>query len=193
VDEPASGYERIANIFLNARNPTIGPDVVREWSGRLPRRARVLDVGCGHGVPITATLLAEGFDVHGVDGSPTLVAECRTRFPDVPVECSDVETCAALDHTYDGVVAWGLLFLLPPSAQHRVLARLASATVPGGHLLFTAPRQVLTWEDGLTGRLSWSLGHDAYVDILLSHDVELDGNAEDSGDNYYYFGRRRRR
>jgi SAM-dependent methyltransferase len=191
VDEPASGYERIANTFLNARNSTIGPDVVREWSGRLPRRARVLDVGCGYGVPITAALLAEGFDVHGVDGSPTLVAAFRTRFPGVPVECSDVETCAALDDTYDGVVAWGLLFLLPPSAQHRVLARLAAATAPGAHLLFTAPQQICTWEDGLTGRQSWSLGAEAYVAILQAHDVDLDGTAEDSGDNYYYFGRRR--
>ena len=191
MDEPASGYERIADTYQRARNATIGPDVVREWSGRLPRRARVLDVGCGHGVPITATLIGEGFDVHGVDGSPTLVAAFRRQFPGVPIECSDVETCVSLDDQYDGVVAWGLLFLLPPAAQHRVLARLAAATTTGGHLLFTAPRQICTWEDALTGRLSWSLGAEAYAAILLSHDVELDGTTEDSGENHYYFGRRR--
>jgi 2-polyprenyl-3-methyl-5-hydroxy-6-metoxy-1,4-benzoquinol methylase len=191
MDEPASGYERIAGIFRRARDRTIGADVVRAWSTRLPRQARVLDVGCGDGVPITAVLVHEGFDVHAVDASPTLVAAFGQQFPDVPVECSDVETCLSLDDAFDGVIAWGLVFLLPPAAQHRVLARLAAALVPGGHLLFTAPRHACTWEDALTGRLSWSLGAAAYADILARHGVVPDGTAEDSGGNVYHFGRRR--
>ena len=37
MDDTARGYERMADVFVRARNPTIGPDVLRTWSTQLPR------------------------------------------------------------------------------------------------------------------------------------------------------------
>jgi len=192
MHDSAQGYERMAAVFVAARDRSIGPDVVRPWSERLPRGASVLDVGCGCGVPITRTLVDEGFEVHAVDAAPSLVAAFQQRFPTVPVECADALACRMLEATYDGVVMWGLLFLLPPDVQLRLLPRLAGALRPGGHLLFTAPRQTCTWDDALTNLPSWSLGLDAYVAALTTHGLALDDTAEDAGGNFYYFARRPR-
>ena len=186
VDETASGYERVAETFIAARDRTIGADVVRRWSTRLPRPARVLDVGCGHGVPITEALLGEGLDVRAVDASPPLVAAFRTRFPTVPVECADVLRCRMLDDRYDGIVCVGLLFLLAADVQLDVLSRLATALRPGGHLLFSAPRQCLTWNDALTDLPSRSLGFEAYAAALEERRLTLDATDEDEGGNFYY-------
>lgn len=186
VDETASGYERIAETFIAARDRTIGADVVQRWSRRLPQGARVLDVGCGHGVPITQALIGEGLDVHAVDAAPRLVAEFRTRFPEVPVECADVMRCRMLDERYDGIVAVGLLFLLAPDVQLDVLSRLATALRPGGHLIFSAPRQHLTWNDALTDLPSWSLGFEAYEAALAKRRLTLENTDQDDGGNFYY-------
>ena len=108
----------------------------------------------------------------------------------MPIECAAVEHATLLDHTFDGVVAWGLLFLLAPDVQRRLIPRLAGALEPGGRLLFTAPAQACEWADVLTGRTSVSLGADAYRRLVEDAGLELTGEADDEGDNHYYFCRR---
>ena len=89
VTDSSNGYDDIAELFMSARDRTIGADVVRAWSARLARGARVLDVGCGFGVPITQTLVDEGFRVHAVDASPSMVRAFLARsFPQRPVNFS---------------------------------------------------------------------------------------------------------
>jgi cyclopropane fatty-acyl-phospholipid synthase-like methyltransferase len=92
-------------------------------------------------VLISETLIERGFQVYGVDASATKVAAFRGRFPSVPVECSSVEVATFLDRRYDGVVSWGLFFLLDADAQRKLIARIAKALVVGGQLLFTSPWQ----------------------------------------------------
>jgi cyclopropane fatty-acyl-phospholipid synthase-like methyltransferase len=76
----------------------------------------VLDLGCGHGVPIFAALMDDGFTVYGIDASPTLAAEFRRRFSQAEVACEAVEDSSFFERTFDGIVAVGLMFLLAPEA-----------------------------------------------------------------------------
>lgn len=192
MTDPSNGYEAIADEFVSGRvrSPIIGVATVREWARDLPHGGTVLDVGCGTGVPISQTLIELGLRVHGVDASPTMIAGFRARFPDAPSECAPAETSALLAGSYDGVVAWGLLFLLAPEAQAVVIRRMSEALADGGRLLFTAPRETGTWSDNLTGLTSYSLGCEAYSDLLRGARLTLTGNALDEGGNHYYFARR---
>jgi SAM-dependent methyltransferase len=53
--------------------------VARRFYGVEPRSgARILDVGCGPGAGVWY-LAREGFDTHGVDGSPTAIAQAGER------------------------------------------------------------------------------------------------------------------
>src|SRR5580658_153445 len=54
--DPSNGYEEIAAQFIAARNGRIGAATVREWGRTLPAGSAVLDLGCGHGVPVSQTL-----------------------------------------------------------------------------------------------------------------------------------------
>lgn len=183
----SSGYELVAQRFMSARNPRIGVETVRDWSALLPRGAAVLDLGCGHGVPISRTLLEHGFDLFGIDASKTLIGAFGERFPAAHAECSSVEESGLFGRTFDGVVAWGLLFLLPSGAQQAVIRKVAGALNREGRFLFTAPREAITWTDVLTGRESISLGRDAYRKMLGDEGLLLVGEQRDEGDNHYYF------
>jgi 2-polyprenyl-3-methyl-5-hydroxy-6-metoxy-1,4-benzoquinol methylase len=187
MSDESNGYEAIAEEFTRARTMSIGPKVVRQWAKSLQPGASILDLGCGFGVPISEPLIQDGFAVHGVDASKTLVSKFRERFPHVPVECSSVERSAFFNRTFDAVVAWGLMFLLPVETQCSLIAKVARTLNRNGRFLFTSPRQARSWMDGMTGLPSISLGHDTYVRELTAHGLALTGNDEDEGSNYYYF------
>ena len=83
LQDKSNGYEQVAGRFMSARNPRTGVAIIREWSRTVAPRSAILDLGCGHGVPISQTLIEEGFTVFGVDASRTLIAAFRMRFPNV--------------------------------------------------------------------------------------------------------------
>ncbi|MGH8252383.1 MAG: class I SAM-dependent methyltransferase [Steroidobacteraceae bacterium] len=169
---------------------SVGVAAVREWAKTLPSGAAVLDLGCGHGVPISQALVDDGANVYGIDASPSMIAAFRCRFPDVPAECNAVEDSDFFGRAFNGVVAWGLMFLLEPSVQARLIHKVAAALKPGGHFLFTSPRRVCEWPDNLTGHKSVSLGRRAYQATLRLAGLILAGEADDEGKNHYYFVRK---
>jgi len=188
--DKSNGYEEIASIFISGRgrkHSGVGASVVADWSQKLPDSAAVLDLGCGNGVPISQALIERGFNVYGVDASARMVAAFRARFPTVPVECAAVGDSDFFGRTFEGVVAWGLFFLLDAEGQRKLIAKVAAVLPSGGRLLFTAPSQSCSWTDAMTGRTSISLGLDAYRNALEAEGMSLVGTHRDDGDNHYYF------
>lgn len=172
---------------MSVRSRSIGVATVRSWAQLLPLSGSVLDLGCGHGMPISNALVDEGLSVYGIDASPSMIAAFRVRFPHATAECSAIEDSQFFGREFDGVIAWGLMFLLAPDVQANLLHKVALALGPGGRFLFTAPHQACEWLDNLTGQKSVSLGSDAYCKIVKSEGLALVGEAEDEGRNHYYF------
>lgn len=186
-NDPSNGYEAVAAEFMSQRGQsTIGVAAVRAWARSLPPGASILDLGCGHGVPITIALMNDGFKVYGIDASPSLIAAFRERFPRAHAACEAVEESRFFARTFDGVIAIGLVFLLPAETQRDLLRRVASTLNPGGRFLFTAPTQMGTWPDALTDQQSFSLGAEAYKTILSKAGLTLIGEYVDEGENHYY-------
>jgi SAM-dependent methyltransferase len=186
-DDASMGYEEHAAEFMRQRDARIGLEIVRAWAAELPRDAAVLELGCGHGV-VSQVLADAGCSLYAVDASPSLLEAFRRRFPTAQMECAAAEASRYFDRTFDGVVAVGLIFLLPAAAQRRVLRRAARVLREGGRLLFTAPRQRCVWTDVLTGQESRSLGRAEYRRILRAAGVTLQRECSDEGENHYYFG-----
>jgi SAM-dependent methyltransferase len=196
-EDSSNGYERIASIYIARRGTrplvgdAIGAATVRAWAQAFRPGATVLDLGSGPGEPSTRILREAGLATYAVDASSTMVAAFRERFPGVPIEQNTVEASEFFDRTFDGVLAWGLLFLLQPAAQALVIKKVARALNPGGRFLFTAPKEPLKWLDGMTDRPSQSLGAQTYERLLRDAGLTWVTEAEDEGGNYYYFVERR--
>ena len=191
----SNGYEGVAAEFLAGRgrapSTAIGTRAVRNWARQLPRGAAVVDLGCGPGLPITKVLVSEGLDVYGVDASPSFVAAFRHNLPEIPVACEAVEDSLFFNRMFDGVLAWGLIFLLLPDAQRSLIRRMTDILLPGGRLLFTSPPKPLVWNDAMTGLESRSLGAAEYRRLLAAADVSVSSEYEDEGQNHYYDGFKR--
>jgi SAM-dependent methyltransferase len=90
-------------------------------------------------------------DLHLSRERPSLVEAFRHNLPNTPVVCESVENSLFFNRKFDGVLAWGLLFLLLPEAQQSLIRKMADILVPGGRLLFTSPPEPLVWNDAMTG------------------------------------------
>jgi hypothetical protein len=115
-----------------------------------------------------------------------MTAEFRSNFPNAPVQCAAVEDADFFGRTFDGVVAWGLLFLLSAEVQLRLIEKVAGILPSGGRLLFTAPSEPSSWLDAMTERPSISLGHDGYRVALEAEGMTLVGTYVDEGQNYHF-------
>lgn len=192
MTDRSNGYEAIAADFVarrgNAatRSTAIGTTEVRAWAQSLPQGASVLDLGCGSGVPLTEILVLQGLDVFAIDAAPSLVAAFRHNLPGVPVACEAVAESAFFGRTFDAVLAWGLMFLLPETEQVRLIRRIAQVLTPGGRLLFTAPAQAASWTDVMTGLESRSLGSDAYRRQLVTAGLTPVRDYEGEGQNHHH-------
>lgn len=189
--DPSNGYDERADEFSSRRSSTIGVPEVQAWAATLPKGARVLDLGCGLGAPIGKALAQAGCDIYGIDASPRMIAAFTQQLPNARAACEAVEDSSFYDTTFDGIVAWGLMFLLAPDAQERVIAKAAVALKRGGSFLFTAPHQTCSWSDNLTGTLSVSLGRDEYARILDANGLTLVRELDDAGENHYYISTKR--
>ena len=188
-DDPSCGYDAHAETFVAARSD-VGLSLVRDWAASLPVGASVVDVGAGSGTPLTAALAAAGLDVFAIDAAPSMVAAFRERVPHVPIACEPAEASAFFGRSFDAALAVGVVFLLPPERQGRLLRRVSCVLRPGGRLLFSAPWQVCAWTDALTGDSSVSLGREACARILAEEGVRIVAEHDDEGGNHHFAARK---
>ena len=190
--DPSNGYEGVAAEFLAGRgrapSTAVGTRAVRDWARTLPRGAAVIDLGCGTGLPITSVLVSEGLSVYAIDAAPSLVEAFRHNLPNTPVVCRICRNSLFFNRKFDGVLAWGLIFLLQPDAQRSLIRSMADILVPGGRLLFTSSTGVepLVWNDAMTGLESRSLGAAEYRRLLSEVDVSVSREYEDEGGSHYF-------
>ncbi|MFE5710484.1 class I SAM-dependent methyltransferase [Streptomyces sp. NPDC056501] len=109
--------------------------------GLLPVGGKVLDLGCGPGRN-ALHLASLGFDVTGVDLSPTAIAWAEERAREAGAEnvtfvCGDAFSSPALDGPYDLVYDSGCFHHLPPHRRVSYLALLDRVLAPGGHFALT--------------------------------------------------------
>ncbi|GGE92590.1 class I SAM-dependent methyltransferase [Sphingomonas prati] len=184
-EDSSAGWEAVATRFARIRS-NVGTDVIAAWSDHVRPAGTIVDIGCGTGEPIARTLVDKGFDVYGIDPAPTLLAAFRRNFLNATVACEPAEASRFFNRRFDGAVAIGLIFLLPEDAQRALIDRVGGALEPGGHFLFSAPRQVCCWTDSLTGRPSSSLGETRYREYLTNARLRFVDTYVDEGSNTYF-------
>jgi SAM-dependent methyltransferase len=100
----------------------------------LPPNARVLDLGCGSGLP-TATQLAEaGFEVVGTDESGRMLELARQRVPSGTFLLRDMRDLGEDLGMFDAVVSFFSLLMLPRADVVKVLIAVRERLTDDGLL-----------------------------------------------------------
>ncbi|TKC94630.1 class I SAM-dependent DNA methyltransferase [Polyangium fumosum] len=138
ITEQAAAFDAIGEkydeVFADKRAQV---EATRWLAERLAPGDRVLDVGCGSGVP-TAKLLAEvGFSVHGIDVSKEMLRLARQNAPGATFEQADMMTFSSEPGAFGGIAAFFSLLMLRKSDIPAALRKIARALRPGGYLVLS--------------------------------------------------------
>ncbi len=187
-------YDSIFDWYVTERSPVIGLPEIQKLSASLKAGARILDLGCGTGIPIAQFLIKTGFELFAIDSSEKMIASFREQFPRVPAACEKIQDSTYFNTTFDAVISWGVMFHLDRSAQEKVISNVARALNPGGKFLFTSGDKEGTAEgvmDGVTFQYV-SLGIDAYLAALERNGLVLIDHYYDAAENYVYLASKER-
>jgi SAM-dependent methyltransferase len=132
-----AGYDAIAEHYL-AWSARIADDprlhYLDRFDARLPDGAKILELGCGAGVPVTRRL-AERHDVLGVDLSRQQLELARANVPGARFEQADMTALDFPDGTFDGIAAFYSILHVPRAEQPGLIAKIARWLKPGGLFL----------------------------------------------------------
>jgi SAM-dependent methyltransferase len=98
----------------------------------LAPQASILDIGCGSGEPIARYFIEKGYEVIGVDSSPTLIDLCKAHFPYREWIVADMRMLS-LGRAFAGILAWDSFFHLCPTDQRRMFPICRAAHRPDVH------------------------------------------------------------
>jgi ubiquinone/menaquinone biosynthesis C-methylase UbiE len=106
-----NGYNAIANQYLETRaKKSTDVALLDDFTKRLQSDAKILDAGCGAGIPV-AEILSRRFDVTGVDFSEKQVELARKNVPDATFICQDMTQLDFPAQSFDGICSFYAIIL----------------------------------------------------------------------------------
>lgn len=128
----------------------------------------VVEVGCGPG-HVTAYLAAGGADATGIDLTPEMVEQARSRFPDGHYEVGDLRRLMRPTTAggWSAVLAWYSLIHLAPSELPGAVESLVRPLAPGGWLVIGAHAG-----SDVRNNASW-FDHEIDLDFVFHEPAEL--------------------
>lgn len=168
-------YDAIAEDWNRLRTHLPAPDLALFELFRcyIPLQGRVLDLGCGHGIPIAAMMTERGFTMTGVDRSERLLSLARSAMPQQEWIQSELESFEPVGH-YHGVIIWDSMFHLPRHEHLTLLGKVFEALEPEGVVILSSGGS----DTDLPPFTDIMLGHEFFYDafpvpVLLRHCREM--------------------
>ncbi|RLU80876.1 SAM-dependent methyltransferase [Streptomyces griseocarneus] len=132
----AEAFDSIGDLYDDAFPHKEGQLAAGAWlASTLPPGSRVLDLGCGTGLPTARQLSDAGHEVVGVDLSPGMLELARGNVPEAEFVRADLADLRdGRLGTFDGVAAFFSLLMLPRAEIPYALRMTHGLLRPGGLL-----------------------------------------------------------
>jgi 2-polyprenyl-3-methyl-5-hydroxy-6-metoxy-1,4-benzoquinol methylase len=171
----ARGYDRIAGAYLDRfGNSAVRKFWLDELTARLPAGGRVLDLGCGAGLPVARDLRRGGFDVTGIDGSTWQIELARRHVPGATFIQADMTSARFAPASFDAVAAFYSITHVPRDEHPGLLQRIADWLQPRGILLASlGAESAAAWTGEWLGTPMYFSQYDATTNLRLIREAGL--------------------
>ena len=164
-----TAYNRCAMNYAGQRRTTASAEL-NLITERLAPGSKILDVGCGAGIPV-AQHLAGAFSLTGIDISSNMIALAKKNVPTAKFVTADVMETEFSACSFDAIVSFYAIFHIPRQEHLNLFRRFAQWLRPGGLLLLTIAKKDdgpgYTEDDFFGGTMYWSnFGPSTYKKFL---------------------------
>lgn len=131
-----NGYNEIAPKFKEFRSIFDNLPELEYLITLLPKKAKVLDVGCGIGIPVTRFFVDHDFSVTGVDISEKMVELAKLNVPKAEFFQYDMNELDFPDNAFQCITAVYSLFHVPKEKHFSILKKFHRMLKQNGILFF---------------------------------------------------------
>lgn len=129
------GYDKIAEEYQIDRQAFDHSEELTEFAGFLPKNGKVLDVGCGAGVPVAKFLVEAGFEVVGIDFSEKMLKLARKNVPQATFVRKNMTKMDFADNSFDGLTAFYSIIHVPREKHSLLFKSFNRILRPSGIML----------------------------------------------------------
>jgi len=170
LDLNKQAWDNIAKKY-DERSETPFSDIFTTFTRKLSEKGKVLDLGCGTGLPCARYLVEKGFDVLGVDLSEEMVKVASKNVPEatfVQLSMNEIKYRAE----FDGVMSSFSMLLLPPDLFKETASRICSALVEGGYFYLSLNEPASISDDPDSEVFVNIMGQDMYSRAYTVEEIE---------------------
>jgi cyclopropane fatty-acyl-phospholipid synthase-like methyltransferase len=151
-------YNKLAENYLVGRDTYKNDKYLGKLNALLTPDSKILDIGCGAGVPVDKYFLDRGHKVIGLDISEKQIELARENLPDGEFKVEDMSELVEKEYSVDAVVSFYAIFHTPRETHGEILKKISSFLKINGLLLITMGSS--EWEgkedNFFGGEMSWS-------------------------------------
>ena len=184
------GYDKIAEEYSDWRRTFKNRKQLEELAVLLPENARVLDVGCGVGIPVARFLVERRCKVLGIDFSEKMLEMARINVPEAQFIKKDMTYLDFTEYFFDGLTAFYSIIHVLRTKHEKLFQDFHRILKTGAPMLISLGRT--EWEgteDFHGAEMFWS--HYAPEKSLrlieaAGFDIVSDKLVEDGGEKHYW-------
>lgn len=179
----AKEYQANRHIFDNRKE-------IEKFVSLLPKNAKVLDVGCGAGVPVTNFLVESGFDATGVDFSEGMLKLARRNVPKAKFIKKDMTKLDFKENSFDGLTAFYSIIHVSREKHSSLFQSFHRMLKPKGVMLISIGPDKWEGTDGYYGtEMFWS-HHNPEKSLQITKDagfqIIFDKHIVSGGEEHYW-------
>ena len=185
-----SGYDRLTELYAKERERFDNWHEVEAFTSRLPENGRVLDAGCGTGVPIARKLVQIGFEVVGIDISGNMVTTARANVPGATFHQMNMAAIDFPPESFDGVICCYAIIHTPREKHANIFRSFHKVLKPQGVMLVSVASWA--WEevaDYLGVDMYWSHYDPSVTKSLITEagfDIEFGRDVQSGGETHHW-------
>ena len=166
------GYNKIAEKYNKQRKIYQSKSLLLKFLKYLPKNSKVLDLGCGAGIPISKFLIDNGCKVVGIDFSDGMLKLARKNVHAARFIKMDITKMKFKANSFDGAVSFYAIIHIPRKYHSKIYTNLHKILKPDAIIMLNASG-TNTWEetakDYLGVPMFWSFYHPKITLKLISN------------------------
>lgn len=138
--ENKKGYEKADYEERYRKNRKVRPkekELFQQFFDLIQNHGKVLDLGCGTGLPFDKYILENNFDVLGVDIAEKHVEKAKENVPEAEIVQGDFFDLELEKKTISGLVSFYAIFHVPRKEHEKLFSQIYDWLEPGGAILVT--------------------------------------------------------